>query len=57
MCPHRDQRQLRLITHTRYGPMFGCLACGTAWIARESEDHKSHRTASAERTQTPSRTS
>ena len=35
MCTHKNQLDLRLITYTRYGPMCGCLACGTSWIVRE----------------------
>ncbi|HEY7121675.1 MAG TPA: hypothetical protein VH329_03860 [Solirubrobacterales bacterium] len=28
--------QLRLMTYTPYGPMLGCLACGTSWLVRDA---------------------
>jgi hypothetical protein len=29
---------LRLMTYTRYGPMVGCLACGTSWLVSVRQD-------------------
>jgi hypothetical protein len=26
---------LRLLTYTPYGPMVGCLACGTSWLVKD----------------------
>jgi hypothetical protein len=43
VCAHRDQTNLRLITHTRYGPMLGCLACGTSWLVREAGGSRDRR--------------
>jgi hypothetical protein len=37
MCTHGNQLKLRLITYTQYGPMCGCLACGTSWLVREAD--------------------
>jgi hypothetical protein len=35
--------KLRLITYTQYGPMVGCLACGTSWLVREAAGGRSSR--------------
>jgi hypothetical protein len=40
MCAHKNQTDLRLISDTRYGPMFGCLACGTSWLVREADEKR-----------------
>jgi hypothetical protein len=34
-CRHSDPRHLRLITYTSYGPMVGCLRCGSAKLIRQ----------------------
>jgi hypothetical protein len=36
MCAHENLMQLRLMTYTPYGPMLGCLACGTSWLVRDA---------------------
>jgi hypothetical protein len=38
MCDHSNQMKLRLITYTRYGPMVGCLACGSSWLVKAHQD-------------------
>jgi hypothetical protein len=43
MCVHGNQMKLRLITYTQYGPMVGCLACGTSWLVREAAGGRSSR--------------
>jgi hypothetical protein len=34
-CTHGNQLKVRLVTYTRYGPMVGCLTCGTSWIVKQ----------------------
>ena len=35
MCRHDNPASLRLIAYTRYGPLIGCLECGTSMLARD----------------------
>jgi hypothetical protein len=49
MCAHGNQMNVRLITYTRYGPMVGCLACGTSWLVRDAD--RPSRQSSAARSQ------
>jgi hypothetical protein len=38
MCGHENLLKLRLMTYTRYGPLVGCLACGTSWLVKVPQD-------------------
>ena len=36
--------KLRLVAYTRYGPMVGCLACGTSRLVKVGQDTPAPRT-------------
>jgi hypothetical protein len=46
-CAHGNQLKVRLLTYTPYGPLVGCLTCGTSWIARTAAEKPVPSTSSA----------